>query len=78
MKRFQDRKANGRFRPNTTENLFGVRVSPCACGALNPYSRGEATVIDGFIDPFSIRWQRPERCSHCGAQLAEEVAHVSA
>lgn len=72
MKRFQDREANGRFRRNTTENLFGIRTLPCtACGTLNPYTRAEPVRINGFIDPMSMnRWNKPTRCSQCKKDLS--------
>ena len=53
--RYQARKSNGRFTPNTFENTFGLSVIVCpACQRFNPY-------------PAYTR--KPEVCHNCGASL---------
>lgn len=57
MKRFQSRKASGRFRRNTLENCCGLSCEVCPneeCRRLLPRRVGEP---------------KPETCPHCGATL---------
>lgn len=69
MRRFQARRANGRFRQNRIEDLgmhFNVherKVNGDRCGALNPSKVGEP---------------RPETCSHCGEPLTIQEEAVGA
>jgi len=55
MKRFQARKSNGRFTPNTLENTFGLSIVACPhCGRFNPYP---------------ANGKKPETCHACGRGL---------
>lgn len=58
MKRFQARRASGRFTRNTPENTFGLHIDQCgACGRLISYPVGDAP---------------PDACHGCGAVIIRE------
>jgi len=53
--RFQARKSNGRFMPNTLENTLGLSIVVCSnCGRFNPYP---------------AYTHKPDTCHNCGASL---------
>ena len=55
MKRFQQRRGNGRFTRNTLENTFGLSVEVCPhCQRLNTRGAGEPPA---------------ENCHACGQPL---------
>ena len=57
MKRYQSRRANGRFQKNTLANTFGLNVETCT----NPDCRA--------ITPWPVHKEKPTACQRCGATL---------
>lgn len=57
MKRFQARRANGRFQRSTLENTFGLRVLVCLdCRGMTSYG---------------VREDPPRACGQCGGARFE-------
>lgn len=56
-RRFQARRANGRFQRNTMASVFGMKVWVCAeCRGCNPKNLGQPA---------------PSKCAQCGVPFVE-------
>lgn len=67
-RRLQDRRGNGRFTRNTTENTFGLHNTICPnpdCRRFNPWPVVELDPATGFTRPGT----KPTHCHACGAAL---------
>lgn len=63
MKRFQARRGNGRFTPNTPENTFGLH--------FNVHERKPDGESCGAFNPSRVGDERPTTCHACGGSLIE-------
>lgn len=61
MKRFQARRGNGRFTPNTPENSLGMH--------FNVHERKADGSWCGAFNPSTVGQPRPTHCHTCGEAL---------